>query len=165
MKIFIISVLVIISALSILFFINYAFTELTEHPGLQGEPDLIISSVRILPNLPTSNSLIRAAIKCKNIGKASIAPELKVSIIYEIFEEEVNTESGEKKYVLIKEKKGASFVNFAIAGGAETIEYSFDIGRLRPGNYRIDFTCDAFSLLKEVTKSNNTTAYFLTIPE
>lgn len=165
MKIFIISVLVIISALSILFFINHAFTERAEHPDLQGNPDLIISSIRIFPKSPTSNSLIRAAIKCKNIGKASIVPELKVSIIYEIFKEEVNAESGEKKYVLIKEKKGASFVNFAIAGGAETIEYSFDMGRLRPGNYRIDFTCDAFSSLKEVTKSNNTTAYFLTIPE
>lgn len=165
MKIFIISVLVIISALSILFFINHASTELTEHPGLQGNPDLIISSIKIFPSSPTSNSLIRAAIKCKNIGGASIAPELKIDIIYEVFKEEVNAESGEKRYVLIKEKKGVSFVNFAIARGAETIEYSFAMGRLRPGNYRIDFTCDAFSLLKEISKSNNTTAYFLTIPE
>ncbi len=165
MKIFITLVLVLISVLSVLFFINHASTELTERPDLQGNPDLIISSIKIFPKSPTKNSLIRAAIKCKNIGTASIAPELKVTIIYEIFKEEVDAESGEKKYVLIKEKKGASFVNFAIAAGAETIEYSFEMGRLRPGNYRIDFTCDAFSFLKEVTKSNNTTAYFLTILE
>jgi len=165
MKILIISVLVIISALSILFFITHASTELTKSSDLQGNLDLIISSLRIFPSSPTSNSLIRAAVKCKNIGKASIAPELKIDIIYEIFKEEVNAESGEKRYVLVKEKKGVSFVNFGIGAGAETIEYSFTIGRLRPGNYRIDFTCDVFSLLKEVTKSNNTTAYLLTIPK
>jgi len=85
--------------------------------------------------------------------------------MYEILKEEVNAESGEKKYVRVKEAKGVSFVNFGIGAGAETIEYSFAIGRLRPGNYRIDFTCDAFSLLKEVTKSNNTTSYLLTIPK
>lgn len=165
MKVLFISALVIISVLSILFFITHASTELTKPSGLQGNPDLIISSIKIFPSSPTSNSLIRAAIKCKNIGRASITPELKINIIYEIFKEKVDAESGEKRYVLIKENKGVSFVNFAIAAGAETIEYSFAMGRLRPGNYRIDFTCDAFSLLKEVTKSNNTTAYFLTIPE
>ena len=163
MKILIISVLIIISALSILFFITHASTELTKQPDLQGNPDLIISSLKITPSSPTSNSLIRAAIKCKNIGGASIAPELKIDIMYEILKEEVNAESGEKRYVRVKEAKGVSFVNFGIGAGAETIEYSFSIGRLRPVNYRIDFTCDAFSLLKEVSKSNNTTAYFLTV--
>ncbi len=163
MKIIIISVLVIISALSILFFITHASTELAKQPDIQGNPDLIISSIKVTPSSPTSTSLIRAAIKCKNIGRASIVPELKIDIIYEIYIEEVNVESGEKRYVLVKEGKGVSFVNFAIARGAETIEYSFAMGRLRPGNYRIDFTCDAFSLLKEVSKSNNTTSYPLTV--
>jgi len=40
------------------------------------------------------------------------------------------------------------------------------MGRLRPGNYQINFICDTFSFLKEVSKSNNTTTHFLTvIPE
>ena len=82
MKILIISVLIIISALSILFFITHASTELAKPPDIQGNPDLIISSLKITPSSPTSTSLIRAAVKCKNIGGASIAPELKIDIMY-----------------------------------------------------------------------------------
>jgi len=158
MKIFIILVLVIISVLSILTFINYAFTE-------QENPDIIIGYIKITPSSPASNSVIRAAIKCKNIGRASIAPEIEIAIIYEIFKEEIDAESGEKKYILVKEKKGISFINFAIAAGGETIEYTFSLGKLKAGNYRIDFTCDAYSLLKEVTKSNNTTSRSLIVSE
>ncbi len=158
MKIFTISALVIISVLSILTFINRAFTE-------HGNPDIIISYIKITPSSPTSSSVIRAAIKCKNIGSASIAPEIEVTIIYEIFKEEIDNKSGEKKYILVKEKKGTSFINFAIAAGGETIQYSFSLGKLKAGNYRIDFTCDAYSLLKEVTKSNNTTSRSLIVSE